>query len=127
MSSHVIEAPAAPAFGSLKIKPRHQDRLAVVYIRQSSPQQVRENRESRERQYSLREHAERLGWPKDRVLVIDEDQGVSGKAGANRPGFQRLLAEVSLDHVGACAGTGTQPAVAVVARLASSGGSVCGV
>lgn len=100
MSSQLIESPAVPALGSQKITAGHLDRLAVVYIRQSSPQQVRENRESRERQYSLRDHAGYLGWPKDRVLVIDEDQGLSGKGSSNRPGFQRLLAEVSLNHVG---------------------------
>lgn len=100
MSNKVIDDSTVVAFGSQKIKPRHHDRLAIVYVRQSSPQQVRENRESRERQYSLREHAQHLGWPEERVLVIDEDQGVSGKRSSNRPGFQRLLAEVSMDHVG---------------------------
>jgi DNA invertase Pin-like site-specific DNA recombinase/DNA-binding transcriptional MerR regulator len=83
-----------------KIQDIHQDRLAVVYIRQSSPQQVLENRESRERQYALAQFAERLGWPPERVLVIDDDQGTSGKAAENRSGFQQLMAEVSLNHVG---------------------------
>ena len=103
MSSKVIEvanSAIAPPFGSHKIKPQQLDRLAIVYVRQSSPHQVCENRESRDRQYSLREHAEHLGWPKERVLVIDEDQGLSGKSASNRFGFQRLLAEVSMDHVG---------------------------
>ena len=59
-----------------------------------------ENRESRERQYALAELAQEFGWPADRVLVIDEDQGVSGKFAENRSGFQRLLTEVTLDHVG---------------------------
>jgi DNA invertase Pin-like site-specific DNA recombinase len=83
-----------------KIKPHHLDRWAIVYVRQSSPQQVRDNRESRERQYALREFAERLGWPKDRIGVVDDDQGVSAKACSDRPGFQYVLAEVSMDHVG---------------------------
>lgn len=74
--------------------------MAVVYIRQSTPQQVRENRESRERQYALADHATTLGWARDRVLVIDDDQGQSGRSAALRPGFQRLLAEVTLGHVG---------------------------
>jgi len=100
MSNQVLEVSSVPAFGTQKIMPRQLDRLAIVYVRQSSPQQVRENRESRERQYSLCEHAKRLGWPEERVLLIDEDQGVSGKTSNNRPGFQRLLAEVSMDHVG---------------------------
>lgn len=85
---------------SSKIRDRHRERLAVVYIRQSSPHQVLENRESRERQYALATLAEQFGWPADRVLVIDEDQGQSGKFSENRGGFQRLLAEVALDHVG---------------------------
>jgi len=101
MSNQLATKPCSIAFGSSqKIDARHLDRWAVVYVRQSSPQQVRENRESRERQYALREFAERLGWPRERILVIDEDQGVSGKTCGNRPGFQHLLAEVSMDHVG---------------------------
>lgn len=83
-----------------KICNRHWERLAVVYIRQSSPHQVLENRESRERQYALASMAQQFGWPADRVLVIDEDQGVSGKSSENRSGFQRLLTEVTMDHVG---------------------------
>ena len=59
-----------------------------------------ENRESRERQYALAQLAQQFGWPADRVLVIDEDQGLSGKFSENRDGFQRLLTEVTLDHVG---------------------------
>ncbi len=83
-----------------KIHAHHLDRLAFVYIRQSSPQQVLENRESRERQYALAGLAERLGWPADRVVMIDDDQGKSGKTAVNRLGFQRLMTEVSLNHVG---------------------------
>jgi len=83
-----------------KIRDVHLDRLAIVYVRQSSPRQVMENRESRERQYGLADFAQRLGWPPDRIAVIDEDQGLSGRTAANRPGFQRLIAEVSLNHVG---------------------------
>jgi len=74
--------------------------LAIVYVRQSSPQQVIENRESRERQYALADFAQRLGWAPERVVVIDEDQGLSGRSADNRAGFQRLMAEVSLNHVG---------------------------
>ena len=83
-----------------KIRPRHYDRLAVVYVRQSTPQQVVGNRESTDLQYQLRRRAVALGWADDRVLVIDDDQGISGASVENRPGFQRLLAEVSLGHVG---------------------------
>ena len=83
-----------------KIRDIHLDRLAIVYVRQSSPQQVAENRESRERQYALADFARRLGWTPERIVVIDEDQGLSGRTAANRAGFQRLMAEVSLNHVG---------------------------
>lgn len=83
-----------------KIRPRHCDRLAVVYVRQSTPQQVAGNRESSDLQYQLRRRAVSLGWAADRVVVIDDDQGLSGASVENRPGFQRLLAEVSLGHVG---------------------------
>jgi DNA invertase Pin-like site-specific DNA recombinase len=83
-----------------KIRPRHLDRLAIVYIRQSSPHQVSSNRESTDLQYQLRLRAMDFGWAEDRVVVIDDDQGLSGQSVENRPGFQRLLAEVSLGHVG---------------------------
>lgn len=85
---------------SPKIQPWHLDRLAIVYVRQSTPQQVAENRESTLRQYALAERAVELGWPADRVIVIDDDQAKSGTTIEGRLGFQRLLAEVGLDHVG---------------------------
>ena len=83
-----------------KLRDVHMNRLALVYVRQSTPQQVLENRESRERQYALAEFAQRLGWPAERVVVVDEDQGQSGKTAPERSGFQRLMPEVSLNHVG---------------------------
>jgi DNA invertase Pin-like site-specific DNA recombinase len=83
-----------------KIGPPQLDRLAIVYIRQSSPQQVLDHRESRARQYALADYAQELGWPKERVLVIDEDQGQTATSAEERSGFQRLLTEVSLKHVG---------------------------
>jgi DNA invertase Pin-like site-specific DNA recombinase len=85
---------------SPKILDLHLDRLAVVYVRQSDPKQVLNHRESRERQYALADHAAALGWPRDRVLVIDDDQGRSGRTADGRSGFQRLLAEVTMEHVG---------------------------
>jgi DNA invertase Pin-like site-specific DNA recombinase len=85
---------------STKILPAHLERLAVVYVRQSSPKQVLENRESTARQYAFAEQAVAFGWPRDRVLVIDEDLGKSGRTAEGRNGFQRLLAEVTLNHVG---------------------------
>src|SRR5271167_4717558 len=87
-------------FRSPKILDLHLDRLAVVYVRQSDPQQGLNNRESRERQYALAEHAVALGWPRDRVMVIDDDQGQSGRTADQRGGFQRLLSEVTMEHVG---------------------------
>jgi len=95
--------PAAATFGlgsRSKIRDLHLNRLAIVYIRQSSPHQVLTNRESRERQYALAQFAQHLGWPAERVVVIDEDQGQSGKTADKRSGFQQLMTEVSLNHVG---------------------------
>ncbi len=83
-----------------KIEAAHLEKLAIVYVRQSSPQQVLENRESTARQYAFAQYAQTLGWPADRVLVIDEDQGQSGKFAEDRAGFQRLLAEVTMEHAG---------------------------
>jgi DNA invertase Pin-like site-specific DNA recombinase len=85
---------------SAKLQDQHRAKLAIVYVRQSSPHQVLEHRESRELQYALADHAVALGWPKERVLVIDEDQGQSGKTAEDRAGFQRLVAEVTMSHVG---------------------------
>src|SRR5690349_24500279 len=85
---------------SPKLRPWHLDRLAIVYVRQSTPQQVLGHRESTARQYALADRAVALGWPRDRVLTIDDDLGKSGQSIEGRPGFQRLLAEVALDHVG---------------------------
>src|SRR6266566_639217 len=73
-----------------KVQSTHQERMAYVYVRQSTPLQVIEHRESTERQYHLRERAIELGWPASRVDVIDEDQGRSGSTATHRSGFQRL-------------------------------------
>ncbi|MDA1018429.1 MAG: recombinase family protein, partial [Planctomycetota bacterium] len=88
------------AFRSEKITNEHLQRLAIVYVRQSTQQQVLEHRESTARQYALADRAVVLGWPRAAVEVIDEDQGRSGSSAAGRNGFQRLLAEVSSDRVG---------------------------
>jgi DNA invertase Pin-like site-specific DNA recombinase len=85
-----------------KIGPPHLQRAAFVYIRQSTLDQVRHHHESRRRQYDLAGHARGLGWTQ--VVVIDEDLGKSGATAAGRTGFQRLVAEVSLGHVGAVFG-----------------------
>jgi DNA invertase Pin-like site-specific DNA recombinase len=90
----------AVALPSSKVTDGHRQRKAIVYIRQSTPQQVLEHRESADRQYSLVHRAALLGWPADRVEVVDEDQGRSGQSAEGRLGFQYLLAEIGLDHVG---------------------------
>ena len=87
-------------FARNKIDTQHLAKLAVVYVRQSSPRQVRENVESTQLQYDLSRRAETYGWRKDRIEIIDDDLGVSGKSLEGRGGFQRLLAEISLEHVG---------------------------
>jgi DNA invertase Pin-like site-specific DNA recombinase len=83
-----------------KITTSHLARLAIVYLRQSSPHQVEHNRESTERQYALAVRAREIGWPDDRIVVIDEDLGLSGSGAVVRSGFARLIAEVALGHVG---------------------------
>ncbi len=83
-----------------KIQNTHCERIAYVYVRQSTPWQVIENRESTERQYHLQERAIQLGWTPGRVVVIDEDQGRSGSTAAHRTGFQHLVSEVGLGKVG---------------------------
>jgi DNA invertase Pin-like site-specific DNA recombinase len=90
----------SPRPASAKVKAHHLARKAVVYVRQSTPQQVLHNCESTERQYALSQRAAQLGWPADGVTVIDEDQGHSGATAQDRPGFQSLLAQVALDQVG---------------------------
>ena len=90
----------SPCSLSGKVKPTHLARQAIVYIRQSTPQQVLNNRESADRQYALDRRAVELGWPAASVEVIDEDQGQSGRSAEGRTGFPYLLAEVGLDHVG---------------------------
>ena len=83
-----------------KITPSHLSRQAIVYLRQSSPAQVEHNRESTERQYALATKARELGWPDDRIVIIDEDLGLSGSGSVARSGFSRLTAEVALARVG---------------------------
>jgi DNA invertase Pin-like site-specific DNA recombinase len=83
-----------------KIRPGHLSRQAVVYVRQSSPHQVRNNRESSSRQYALVERAKALGWAGQSVEVIDEDQARSATGAAHRQGFKTLLAEIGSGQVG---------------------------
>src|SRR5512133_3239562 len=90
----------APATLPDKIQGRHRDRLAVVYVRQSTLQQVGRHPESTRLQYALAERAQQLGWARELILVIDDALGRSGASAEIRPGFQRLVAEVGLGHVG---------------------------
>jgi len=83
-----------------KISARHLQRAAYVYVRQSTPQQVRRNPEGRENQRALAQRAEALGWSPRKVRVIDADLGLSGKSAEGREGFRELVGEVSLGHAG---------------------------
>lgn len=83
-----------------KIKFQHLSRKAIIYIRQSTLQQVHRQQESTRLQYGLVDRAVLLGWSRSAIEVIDEDLGCSGTTIAGRQGFQRLVAEVGLDHVG---------------------------
>lgn len=83
-----------------KVTASHLARNAYLYIRQSTLRQVFENTESTTRQYALRQRAIALGWPAERVVVIDCDQGHSGASAADRAGFQQLVAEVGLGQAG---------------------------
>ncbi len=87
-----------------QITGRHRDRLAVIYIRQSTVAQVRENTESTNRQYALAEKAVSLGWDASKVLVLDGDLGLSGRSAALRPGFKELVSRVCVGEVGAIFG-----------------------
>jgi DNA invertase Pin-like site-specific DNA recombinase len=88
-----------PLASADKITARHRERRAYVYVRQSSPKQVKENVAGRQNQYALVERALALGWPRERIHLIDDDQGQSGQDG-ERPGFQELVSAVSLGQVG---------------------------
>jgi DNA invertase Pin-like site-specific DNA recombinase len=83
-----------------KVSDDHRRRLALVYVRQSSMSQVRENTESLERQYELSRRAVELGWDPTRVTVVDEDLGRSGAESSGREGFKSLVAAVGLGEVG---------------------------
>src|SRR3954451_23573299 len=90
--------------GQSKITGTHLERLAVIYIRQSTLAQVRDHGESTLRQYALAEDAERLGWPTERVAVIDADLGLSGRGGSGCNGFKDLVGRVCCGEVGAVFG-----------------------
>lgn len=83
-----------------KIRPEHLDREAYIYVRQSSPHQVEHHHEGRRRQYDLAAWAQEVGWPKERIVVLDEDQGKSSAVPQTREGFGRLIACVGRGEVG---------------------------
>jgi DNA invertase Pin-like site-specific DNA recombinase len=87
-----------------KITASHRERSAVVYVRQSSLAQVRDNTESTARQYALAEEAVALGWSRSAVSVIDVDLGRSGRGTERRDGFRELVSKVCLGEVGAIFG-----------------------
>ena len=84
----------------VKITSSHLSRQAIVYLRQSSAAQLENNRESTDRQYALAGKAREFGWPDERIVVIDEDLGLSGSGSTARSGFARLTSEVALTRVG---------------------------
>src|ERR1700683_2942737 len=83
-----------------RLTPARRAKLAYIYVRQSSVTQVKHHQESTELQYRLVDRAVDLGWPRERVQVIDEDLGKSGAGHADRQGFQKLIAEIGLGNAG---------------------------
>ena len=82
------------------VQPRHLNRRAAIYVRQSSPNQVIANKESQRMQYALRERASALGWQESDIQVVDSDLGRSGATTDGRQGFQELVAQIALGEVG---------------------------
>jgi DNA invertase Pin-like site-specific DNA recombinase len=99
--------PDIPLSASTKVKPHHLSRLALVYVRQSSPQQVLHNRESTARQYAFKQRAVQLGWSPESVLILDDDQAQTAATAEARHDFQALLALVAQDRVGIILGLET--------------------
>ena len=88
------------SYESPKVQAQHREREAYVYIRQSSPGQVEHNLESQDLQYQLARQAQTMGWREDQIVIIDDDLGKSGASSEERSGFQKLVAEIGLHHVG---------------------------
>jgi|SRR6056297_2451305 len=82
------------------VQPRHLNRTAEIYVRQSSPNQVVTNKESQRMQYALRERATSLGWNQHGIHIIDDDLGRSGATTEGREGYQNLVARIALGEVG---------------------------
>ena len=94
-----LDAVSSPSVTG-KVTASHLGRIAYLYVRQSTLRQVLEHTESAQRQYALRRRAVALGWPAERIVVIDTDQGQSGASASDREGFKRLVAEVGIGHAG---------------------------
>jgi DNA invertase Pin-like site-specific DNA recombinase len=84
-----------------KIADQHLSRVACIYIRQSTPGQVRFNQESTERQYNLKNKAQSLGWSPEKIRILDRDLGHSGTHTTNREDFKTLVTDVAMGQVGA--------------------------
>ena len=96
----VTESLRRTSFVSPKITDEHLQLGASLYVRQSTSQQLREHQESTARQYALKDRLLSFGWPEERVIVIDDDLGISGSGKAERPGFRRLLKLITDGQVG---------------------------
>lgn len=83
-----------------KIQPTHRQRLAIIYLRQSTPHQLEHNRESTERQYALVDRALELGWSRAQISLVDDDLGISADGIADRGGFSNMTVQVALGQVG---------------------------
>lgn len=82
------------------ITTHHLSRKAIIYIRQSTPQQLLNNSESLRLQYALQQRAQELGWSDDQIELIDTDLGTTAASAAHREGFKELLTQVTLGQVG---------------------------
>lgn len=89
-----------PSEGTERVTTAHRAKLAYIYVRQSTAGQVRQHQESTELQHHLVDRAVALGWPRERVAVIDDDLGKSGTSSTERYGFQRLIGEIGLGKAG---------------------------
>jgi DNA invertase Pin-like site-specific DNA recombinase len=108
-----------------KIKPHHLERKAILYVRQSSAYQVQNNLESQKLQYAMRDRLCSLGW-RD-IEVVDEDLGRTASGTVTRAGFERMVAEVCLGHVGAVAAREVSRFCAQQSGMAKAGRSLsCG-
>ncbi len=108
-----------------KIRPDHLDRQVFIYVRQSTLVQVRDNTGSKARQYDLVQRALNLGWPRERITVIDQDQGHSGASIVGRDGFQFLISEVGVGRAGRSSQPGSLPPGPLVQRLVSLDRDLC--